>query len=95
MQVVAGSRDLLITVSGDGTARSWSLETAHTVRVFSGHTSSVTCLTTDSDGQTLFTGSMDMTIRSWVLQSGRPLFIFKGHEGPILHISVSIFYLSL
>ena len=34
----------LYTGSSDGTARSWDIETGHSLRVFDGHQSTITCM---------------------------------------------------
>jgi len=84
---VAG--DVIVTGSGDCTARAWSLDTARCVRTFAGHLGAINSMATDDTGCTLFTGSMDQTIRSFELATGRPIFIFQGHDGPVLYISVN------
>jgi len=84
---VAG--DLIVTGSGDCTAKAWSLDTATCVLTFHGHLGAINTMATDDSGRTLFTGSMDQTIRSFEVETGRPLFVFRGHEGPVLYISVS------
>jgi len=81
---------LIVTGSGDCTAKAWSLETAKCVRTFRGHVGAINTMATDDSGRTLFTGSMDHTIRSFEVKTGRPLFVFQGHDGPVLYISVSI-----
>ena len=80
---------LIVTGSGDCTAKAWSLETAKCLRTFHGHLGAINTMATDDSGRTLFTGSMDQTIRSFEVETGRPLFIFRGHDGPVLSISVS------
>ena len=80
---------LIVTGSGDCTAKAWSLETAKCVRTFRGHLGAINTMATDDSGRTLFTGSMDQTIRSFEVETGRPLFVFAGHDGPVLYLSVS------
>jgi len=81
--------DMMVTGSGDCTAKAWSLDTARCVRTFSGHLGAINCMATDDSGRTLYTGSMDQTIRSFELATGRPMFTFRGHDGPVLYISVN------
>ena len=81
--------DVIVTGSGDCTAKAWSLDTAKCLRTFRGHLGAINTMTTDNIGRTLFTGSMDHTIRSFEVETGRPLFVFRGHDGPVLYITVS------
>jgi len=88
-QEISLAHDLIVTGSGDCTAKAWSLDTAKCVRTFTGHLGAINTMATDNTGRTLFTGSMDQTIRSFEVATGRPLFIFRGHDGPVLYIAVS------
>lgn len=49
--------DLLITGSGDGTAKAWSVETGECLVTFGRHDGSVQCLAADADGHILFTAT--------------------------------------
>jgi len=88
-QEVDVAADVIVTGSGDCTAKAWSLDTAMCVRTFCGHLGAINSMATDDGGHTLFTGSMDQTIRSYELATGRPIFVFRGHDGPVLYISVN------
>jgi WD40 repeat protein len=81
--------DIVITASVDGTARSWSFETAGCLKVFKGHTGPISCMTVDEEGKILFTGSMDNTIRSWNIATGRTLKVFQGHENGVVCLQMS------
>ncbi|CAG0912333.1 unnamed protein product [Notodromas monacha] len=65
--------DVVITASVDGTARSWSFETAGCLKIFKGHKGPISCMTVDEEGKILYTGCMDNTIRSWNIATGRTL----------------------
>lgn len=83
------SKDIIITGSLDGTAKSWSFETGECIFTYNGHTAAITCLATDQVGKVLFTGSSDHTIRSWDIMKGQQLKIFEGHQTTIISIVVS------
>ena len=84
-----GNKELLITGSGDCTARSWSIETGNTIHVFKGHSAAVVCMVTDPPGRTLFTGSGDSTIRSWDILKGQALKVLEGHRSTVVCLTVS------
>ena len=80
------SKDLIITGSLDGTAKSWSIETGECTQTFKGHTAAITCMANDPDGKNLFTGSSDHTIRSWETFTGQLLKVFTGHQTTVLSL---------
>ena len=84
-----GNKDILISGSADFTARSWSFETGKCLQTFKGHTSAITCMSTDPTGRTLYTGSADANIRSWDVLTGESLKTFEGHEQAIIALVVS------
>ncbi|KAF6020438.1 WDR86 [Bugula neritina] len=83
-----GNKDILITGSADFTARSWSFETGKTLKIFKGHTGTITCMGADPAGQILYTGSTDTTVKSWNIAKGENLKTFEGHNAPVLCMSV-------
>lgn len=83
-----GNKDILITGSADFTARSWSFETGKTLKIFKGHTGSITCMGTDPAGHILYTGSTDSTIKSWNIAKGENLKTFEGHSASVLCMTV-------
>lgn len=82
-------KDMIVSGSTDGTARSWSFETGRTLQVFKGHGGPVTKVATDVDSKLLFTASTDATVRCWNLKSGKELRVFDGHIGAIVCMTVS------
>lgn len=58
---------VLCSLSDDGTARVWNVDTAVTVREFSSRGSG---LVLSHDGRTLFCGSDDHTVRAWSVDTG-------------------------
>ena len=81
-------KDILITGSTDGTARTWDLHTAWNMNIFLGHSSAITCMAVDYSGCVLFTGSADTTIRSWNVYTAMPIRLFEGHTKSVLCIQV-------
>jgi len=93
VQEIDVASDLIVTGSGDCTAKAWSLDTAVCVRTYRGHVGAINSMATDDSGRTLFTASMDQTIRSFDVKTGQAIFVFEGHSGPVLDISVSLLLL--
>lgn len=65
--------DTLITGSADATARAWSFDTAGCLKIFKGHSGSITTMSTDALGKVLYTAGADATIKSWNLSTGQLL----------------------
>jgi len=59
----------------------WSVDTGQCIRVFSGHTDSITSLALSKNGKTLFSSSTDKTIRKWNTEDGTCLLKLEGHNG--------------
>ncbi len=83
--------DLLITGSGDATARVWSVESGQCRAQLSGHSGPVHSLAVDPLGKLLFTGSADGSVRTWDILKGDTLKQFDGHSQPITAIQVRPF----
>lgn len=68
---VAINRDTeLIAVAGDKVVQVIDYSAMAVVRIFTGHTGSVTCMTFSSDSKWLISAGRDCTIRTWDLPSG-------------------------
>ncbi|KAK7069087.1 WD repeat-containing protein 86 [Halocaridina rubra] len=80
--------DILITGSTDSTARSWSFATGKTIKIFRGHKSAISCMSSDPEGTVLYTGSMDHSIRCWNIHKGECMKVLEGHAGPVLTLHV-------
>ena len=50
-----------------GAVHAWDTDTRELIRVFGGHTDTVTCISLAGDGVTMVTGSADATVRVWDL----------------------------
>ncbi|PRP87089.1 NB-ARC domain-containing protein [Planoprotostelium fungivorum] len=72
------SGDHLISISNDGTARSWSLTNGTGLQVFKGQSGDITSMAIQ-DGGFLFTGSSDRTIIKWNVEDGTSMLTLKGH----------------
>lgn len=81
-------KDIIITGSTDGTARSWSFESGRTLQIFSGHGGPVTKVATDVDAKLLFTCSTDATVRCWNIRSGKLLRVFDRHAAAVVCLTV-------
>lgn len=64
------------------------LDTLRVVRVFQGHTNTITDMSFSGDGRWLITSSMDCTVRTWSLVHGRLIDCF-GVESPVTTLSLS------
>jgi F-box and WD-40 domain protein MET30 len=80
--LVHPSFPVLISVSGDRTARIWNLETGKELRVLRGHTRGVRCL--QFDEMKLITGSMDRTLKIWNWRTGELIRTLEGHTAGIV-----------
>ncbi|XP_018015664.1 WD repeat-containing protein 86 [Hyalella azteca] len=80
--------DLIITGSGDFTAKIWSFDLAKCLHTLKGHRAAVTCMTTDAQGIVLYTGSADKSIRSWNIQRGECLRVMEEHDAPVMNLLI-------
>jgi WD40 repeat protein len=71
-----------------GKKRLWSVETGACLRVFAGHTDSVTSVTS-VDQVTFLTGSEDTTIKCWDAFSTLCIRTYTGHTEGITDVSPS------
>jgi transcription initiation factor TFIID subunit 5 len=67
----------------------WDIHTGTCVRIFTGHTGSVTAVSLCSDGKTMASASDDHVIRLWDLSSGNLIKSMHGHEGTINSLDFS------
>ena len=74
-----------VSVSGDGTAKLWDLESGRCVRTLGEHTDGFWAVATSPDGTSAVTGSgvYDQTVREWDLEVGAELACFyaEAHIG--------------
>lgn len=59
------------------------------MRLFLGHTDSVTTLSISPDGKTLASAGLDSSIWLWDLGSARPIKKMEGHTGAVTSLSFS------
>jgi WD40 repeat protein len=78
---------LILTGSGDGTARLWDLE-GNLIKIFIGHSGFVNSVAFSPDGQTILTGSSDRSARLWDI-SGKTIMDFKGHGMAVNSVAFS------
>ena len=85
---------ILLTGSGDSTARLWDCETGTPLKTLKGHTSWVLVVSWSPDASVIATGSMDNTLRVWDPQNGEALGQpLKGHTKWITAIAWEPYHL--
>ena len=90
---IESNKDILVTGSADGTARSWNMDSGDCIVTFKGHRGGVLCLAADSTGTVLFTGSADCTVKSWNINTGEIFKTFEGHQSAVVCLQVNTYSL--
>jgi WD40 repeat protein len=72
---------LIVTASGDDTARIWNVETGKIEHVLRGHRNRLTAAAFSPNGRLLVTTSEDVDARLWDVATGRPLHVLRIHYG--------------
>ncbi|XP_076454218.1 WD repeat-containing protein 36-like [Babylonia areolata] len=80
--------NMLACQLADFTVSVLDLDTLRVVRVFRGHSNSITDMSFSGDGRWLITSSMDSTVRTWSLVHGRLIDCFTV-ECPVTSLSMS------
>lgn len=63
------------------------VHSAKLMRVFNGHTDTVTCIDVSHCGQLLATGSKDKSVMLWDINSGKTLSSFKAHTSCVYSVN--------
>jgi WD40 repeat protein len=79
---------LVLTVSGDKTARIWNRESGKTVEL-KGHQWAVLSGQFSPDGARVITGSQDKTAKIWDAETGNELMTLEGHTAPVTSVAFS------
>jgi transcription initiation factor TFIID subunit 5 len=87
--LAANAGPYFASASADRTARLWSTEHVHPLRIFAGHLSDVDCVRFHPNGNYVATGSADKTVRLWDVQSGCCVRLLTGHERGVTALAVS------
>ena len=80
VQVVRTKPHLVVTASGDRTARLWNSTSGKCLRTLKGHRGHVRCAAFSPDGELVVTASDDWTAKLWSSMSGECLRTLEGHE---------------
>ena len=80
-------RTRILTASGDGTARLWTLG-GTTIATLRGHEDTVFAVAVSPDGSNMATASGDKTVRLWDL-TGSGLPSMRGHDGFVTSVAFS------
>lgn len=73
--------------SSDTYVRMVDIHSAKLVRVFNGHTDTITCIDVSHCGQLLATGSKDRSVILWDINSSKILSTFKAHTSCVYSVS--------
>lgn len=73
--------------SSDTYVRMVDIHSAQLVRVFSGHTDTVTCIDVSHCGQLLATGSKDKSVVLWDINSNKMLSSFRAHTSYVYSVN--------
>ncbi|HYI10437.1 MAG TPA: caspase family protein [Thermoanaerobaculia bacterium] len=74
---------VVLTASGDGTARLWNARSGAALRNWNAHGSEIRSAVFSPDGRFILTGSSDRTARLWNASTGAEIRTFSGHTGSV------------
>ena len=74
---------LILTGSGDNTAKVWNAEKGQELLTLKGHTLPVRSVSWSPDGKRILTGSEDTTAKVWDVATGQELLTLKGHTSEV------------
>ena len=80
---------LIVTSSGDQTAKVWDARSGVEVRTLKGHTAGVTSASFSPDGARIVTASHDKTAKLWDARSGALVLTLKGRAAGVTSASFS------
>src|SRR5262249_1217420 len=80
---------MVLTGSGDNTARLWDARTGKPLGEPMQHENGVWGVAFSPDGATALTGSQDGTARLWDARSGKPFRKLMKHDGDVSSVAVS------
>ena len=80
-----------ISCSSNKTLRLWNINSGLPLpmRIFEGHSGSVTSVAITLDGKYAISSSSDMTLRLWNINSDLPLRTFKGHSDSVTGVAIT------
>lgn len=71
---------IIITGAGDGTSKSWNVETGELLHTFKGHKLEVSSLALSPDEKVLATGSRNQEVKLWDVVTGKQLFSLNNRK---------------
>jgi WD40 repeat protein/tetratricopeptide (TPR) repeat protein len=78
---------LIVTGSGDKTARVWDAKTGAELLKLEGHSEHINSVAVVPGSNRIVTGSGDRTARVWDSKTGKELFQLKGHTGAVIDVA--------
>lgn len=87
VSVLCATKKSLAAGFNDGSVKTFDVDTGETLSVFSGHKSTVTCLSYDSSGHRLASGSKDTHIVVWDVVAENGIARLSSHTGPITQLA--------
>ncbi|BBE08545.1 HNWD1 protein [Mycoavidus cysteinexigens] len=79
----------MVSGSGDGLVKLWSVSTGQLERKFNGHSDEVLSVEFSPDGQLLASGSVDKSVKLWSINTGTLQYTFEGHNAMVQSIVFS------
>jgi len=73
----------------DKTARLWTTDQSHSLRIFVGHVSDVDCVAFHPNSNYVASGSSDRSVRLWDCVSGSCVRLMTGHKAAVATIAFS------
>ena len=83
LDMIKRSAPLVLTASGDKTAKIWDTTTGKCKQTLSGHDGAVRSAVFSADGLSVLTGSYDKTAKIWDTTTGECKQTLSGHAGVV------------
>ena len=87
--VFSANGRILLTGSGDNTARLWDVASGKLMVTLTGHDHAIEAVAISPDSRLALTGSRDRTARLWDVATGKPVAAFRGHKFAVTTVAFS------